>query len=136
RQKLLENFDEEVTEKLRVNLKASRDYRSKYEELLWGITSFFLKNKADVDPDKHEFYLRENPFPQEEIETGRYVLGRDIDKAFSYRIGHPLAQNIISFYKEQQLTTGELIFYYTQAQKKISILEELIGESGWLTVVK
>lgn len=33
RQKLLENFDEEVTEKLRVNLKASRDYRSKYEEL-------------------------------------------------------------------------------------------------------
>lgn len=66
RQKLLENFDEEVTEKLRVNLKASRDYRSKYEELLWGITSFFLKNKADVDPDKHEFYLRENPFPQEE----------------------------------------------------------------------
>jgi superfamily II DNA/RNA helicase len=42
RQKLLENFDEEVTEKLRVNLKASRDYRSKYEELLWGITGSML----------------------------------------------------------------------------------------------
>lgn len=136
RQKLLENFDEEVTEKLRVNLKASRDYRSKYEELLWGITSFFLKNKADIDPDKHEFYLKEKPFAGEEIETGRYVLGRDSEKAYSYRIGHPLAQNIISFCKEQELTTGELIFNYTQAQKKINILEELIGKSGWLTVVK
>lgn len=136
RQKLLENFDEEVTEKLRVNLKASRDYRSKYEELLWGITSFFLKNKADIDPDRHEFYLKESPFAGEEIETGRYVLGRDSEKAYSYRIGHPLAQNIINFCKEQELTTGELIFDYTQAQKKISILEELIGKSGWLTVVK
>lgn len=95
-----------------------------------------MKNKADIDPDKHEFYLKEKPFAGEEIETGRYVLGRDSEKAYSYRIGHPLAQNIISFCKEQELTTGELIFDYTQTQKKISILEELIGKSGWLTVVK
>lgn len=58
RQKLLENFDEEVTEKLRVNLKASRDYCSKYEELLWGVTTFFLKEKANIFPDKLEFYLK------------------------------------------------------------------------------
>mgnify|MGYP000848843242 CR=1 FL=1 len=136
RQKLLDNFDEEVTEKLRVNMKASRAYRSKYEELLWGVTNFFLKGKAMLDRDRHEFYLKENSFPGEKIQPGLYVLGRDIARAYTYRIGHPLAQNIIRLCKEQQLTPSELIFDYTQAQKKVSILEELIGESGWLTVVE
>src|SRR5262249_54927920 len=42
RQKLLENFDEEVQEKLRVSKRASADYLDRYENWLWQITRFYL----------------------------------------------------------------------------------------------
>ena len=45
RQQLLENFDQEVTEKLRLNLKESKEYISRYEELLWKLTKYYL---ADI----------------------------------------------------------------------------------------
>jgi len=46
RQKLLETFDEEVHEKLRVNLRESHEYLNKYENWLWQITRFYLDSYA------------------------------------------------------------------------------------------
>ena len=40
RKKLLENFDEEVHEKLRVNLKESTEYLNKYENWLWELAKY------------------------------------------------------------------------------------------------
>lgn len=48
REKLLENFDEEVHEKLRVNLENSSDYLNKYELMLWNLTAYYLKPYADI----------------------------------------------------------------------------------------
>jgi hypothetical protein len=44
---LLENFDEEVHEKLRINLQESKEYLSKYETWLWNITQYFLATNAE-----------------------------------------------------------------------------------------
>src|SRR4030043_1972962 len=40
RQRLLENFDEEGHEKLRINLKESREYLLRYENWLWQVTKY------------------------------------------------------------------------------------------------
>ena len=134
RQKLLETFDEEVHEKLRVNLQESRDYISKYENWLWQITRYYLESYASFDNDGHSFTLIQNPFPNEKIHPGPYRIGKNIEDANIYRIGHSLAQRIIEQCKMTSLPTQELIFNYTDSHVRISILEPLIKKSGWLGV--
>ena len=135
RQKLLENFDEEVHEKLKVNLAESRKYLSKHENWLWEITRYYLKPYADFITGDHSFTLRNNPFPEEKIHSGPYKVGKKIDDANIYRIGHPLAQRIINSCKSQELSLQQLTFDYSGTAKKISILDPLTDKSGWLSLV-
>ncbi|MDO8445265.1 MAG: SNF2-related protein [Deltaproteobacteria bacterium] len=132
RTQLLENFDEEVHEKLRINLEESKAYLSKYENWLWSITRFYLGNDADFASDEHSFSLKRNPFPDTQIHPGPYRIGKNIDESNVYRISHPLAQGIIARCKEYSLPEKELVFDYSGTPKKISILEPLVGKSGWL----
>jgi ERCC4-related helicase len=134
RQKLLENFDEEVNEKLRVNLQESKAYLSRYEDWLWQITRFFLEPYACFDSVDHSFTLNQNPFPNENIYPGLYKLGKNPVDANTYRIGHPLARCTIEQCKSLPLPEAEIAFNYSEAPQKISILEPLIGKSGWLSV--
>ena len=135
RQKLLENFDEEVIEKLKINLQESRDYLNKYENQLWELTKFYLDSYADFSLDDHAFILLQNPFPLENINIGKYRLGKNIDDSNIYRIGHPLAQNIIENCKSLSCLEKEIIFNYSDTPKKISILEPFIHKSGWLCLI-
>lgn len=133
RQQLLENFDEEVHEKLKINLQESREYLSRYEHLLWSITKFYLNGEGSFSADDYSFTLNRNPFPEANIHPGPYRIGKHIDDANIYRIGHPLAQLIIGKCKTFELPARELIFDYAGTPKKISILEPLCGKSGWMT---
>lgn len=132
RQQLLENFDEEVHEKLRINLQESKEYLSRYEKWLWDITKFYLNDDADFAPHEHSFMLKRNPFPAGKIHSGPYRIGKSIDDANVYRIGHPLAQNIIGACKETLLGDVELVFDYTNSGIKITTLEKFIGQSGYM----
>ncbi|MEK7827422.1 MAG: DEAD/DEAH box helicase, partial [Thermodesulfobacteriota bacterium] len=134
RQRLLENFDEEVHEKLRINLETSKAYLSKYENWLWSITRYYLEPYADFAAEDHSFTLRSNPFPHEKIHPGPYRIGKSLDDVNVYRPGHPLAQRIIGQCKAPVLPSRELVFHYTDTPKKITILESLTGKSGWLCI--
>ncbi len=135
RQRLLENFDEEVHEKLRVNLQESRKYLSRYENWLWELTRYYLAPYADFAADDHSFMLRKNPFPEEKIHAGPYRIGKHIEDANTYRTGHPLARRIIETCKALSLPRQELAFHYSTTPKKITILEPLVNRAGWLAVV-
>lgn len=132
RQKLLENFDEEVHEKLRINLQESKDYLSRYESWLWNITQFALNSNADFSTNVNSFRLLKNPYSDLKIHLGPYRIGKAIDDSNVYRIGHPLAQRIIEECKKQELPSVELTFDYTNTIKKISTLEPYVGQSGFM----
>lgn len=132
RKELLENFDEEVHEKLRLDKQESEIYLSKYEDWLWCISKYFLEHAATFSEDGYSFMLNRNPFPGSIIPPGPYRIGRNIDDAHIYRIGHPLAQRIISHCKEEKLLPATLSFNYSGTPVKISILEDLVGKNGWL----
>lgn len=132
RQKLLENFDEEVHEKLRINLQESKDYLSRYESWLWNITQFALNSNADFSSNEHSFRLLKNPYSDLKIHPGPYRIGKAIDDSNVYRIGHPLAQRIIEECKKQELPSVELTFDYSNTIKKISTLEPYVGQSGYM----
>jgi hypothetical protein len=135
RQKLLENFDEEVHEKLKVNLRESKEYLSRYESWLWDLTNYYLAPYADFSSHDHSFMLRENPFPHEKIHAGPYRIGKNIEDANIYRVGHPLAQRIINKCRSLALPQQVMKFHYSSTPKKISILEPLVNKSGWLYIV-
>ena len=143
RQKLLENFDEEVHEKLKVNLQQSSVYLSKFDNWLWQLTKYYLKPFANFNNSENSFFLNQNPFPNETIHKGPYKVGKknigeryEVEELLSnenlYRVGHPLAQKVIAQCKAQDVPLQELIFDYTNSEKKISILETLPGKQGWL----
>ena len=134
RQKLLENFDEEVHDKLKVNLKESMDYRDTYGRWLWDISRHYLGCKADFSDHEYSFMLKENPFPGEEIAPGPYRIGKNIEDAHIYRPTHPLAQRILNEVKNKDLPGAEIIFDYSNNPTIISVLEPLKGKSGWMKI--
>lgn len=203
RQKLLENFDEEVHEKLRTNLRESSEAVGKYDAWLWQLTRFYLAPYAQFEIGQNAFKLIENPFPAENIHPGPYRSGnlhktRELRKLIAewergierllqenptwtreaceqhakghseaagvlpeyklqlvyrdllaagafldgsnqgdanlYRLGHPLAQRVVEECKRLAFADSEVEFRYSGSGKRISILEPLVGKSGYLRV--
>ncbi|MEK7674487.1 MAG: SNF2-related protein [Verrucomicrobiota bacterium] len=132
RQKLLENFDEEVHEKLKIKDRESSDYLTRFDNWLWQLTRYYLKPYAQFEDGKNAFILTRNPFPEENIHPGPYRSGRNVEDANLYRVGHPLAQRIIQQCKALAPAPAELAFSYTDSGKTITILESLVGKAGWL----
>jgi len=106
RQKLLENCDEEVQEKLKISLRESKEYLGRFEQRLWALTKYFLHGIAIFEDDIFSFQLSSNPFPEETIHPGPYRLGRDVGDVNVYRVGHPLAQQIIEGCKALEVNSA------------------------------
>ncbi len=134
RQKLLENFDAEVHEKLKINMRESRAYLDTYEQWLWDTTRYFLGSNADFAEHEYSFKLKVNPFSDEHIDAGPYKIGKNVDDAHIYRPAHPLAQRILREVKGKQLGSAELVFDYSHNPSIVSVLEPLIGKQGVLKV--
>ena len=132
RQKLLENFDEEVQEKLRVQLRESTEALGRYEQWLWALTRYFLRECAKFSDDEKSFQLISNPFPGENIHPGPYKTGKHVEDVNIYRVGHPLAQRIIEHCKSLDLPPAEIHFDYSSTGRNIAALDPLRGESGWI----
>lgn len=132
RQILLENFDEEVQDKLRVRAEASHAARGKYERMLLDLTRAELAAYADFD--ENGFVLRELPVIEFlGTELGRYELPRRSAEAHLYRVGHPLAEWVIGQAKSRKLPTAKLLFDYGAHGAQISTLKNYRGKFGWLT---
>lgn len=135
RQKLFENFDPEVVEKLKVREVESKQFLTLYQEWLLHITKYYLKGYAEFDTANGSFILKRNPFPDENIHQGPYFIGKVQDDANLYRIGHPLAKRIIEACKSFKAEAVEIVFDYAKSPyDRIAIIEEFTGSSGWLVL--
>ena len=141
RQKLLENVDAEVAEKLGVYHGQTDQAMKRNEKLLWDLTKYVLADKATFDDSKLTFLLREPPNTR--IPTGQYFLKnerqREIQEdiqGFHYRTQHPLAQWVSDKAKRGMLSGATLTF---TLDRNIAALEKYVGKSGlflakWLEV--
>ena len=144
RSTLLENFDDEVAQKLRINFKESAASLTKFNKALWLLTRYALRNHAHFDEANSSFHLFDTDLSGFE---GQYCLvNTDTNTRRSqlalpkhaqvYRIGHPLARQIIDENIDAELPCHEVVFDYTHTPVKVSLLEQFIGKSGWLHVEK
>ena len=131
RRKLLENFDDEVREKLKVSDETSKAFLNRYERLLMQLTRHELNTHAEFVDDS-SFRLKSCPFPGE-IPTGLYELPRRSGEAHLYRLAHPLAEAIVAQAKRRELAPAEVRFSYEEHEGIISTLEDWREHSGWLT---
>jgi superfamily II DNA or RNA helicase len=133
REKLLDNFDQEVVEKVRIE---SNDVLDRFQHQLWLLTQHVLRDHAVFNDAAHSFELTGNPFPQDVIHPGPYRVGKDVSDANTYRIGHPLAQRVIQTASSLRLESCEVAFNYSGTRKNISVIADLVGRSGYLLCVK
>ncbi len=135
RQKLLEHFDDEVREKLKVRDEASREQLGRYDSLLMQLTRHELADCAEFI-DGGGFRLMRAPFPQQasEIPLGLYELPRRSGEAHLYRLNHPLAEALVAQAKARDVPPAQLHFDYGRHGGKVSALQPLIGKSGQLAV--
>lgn len=138
RSTLLEDFDISVQEKLKMNLAISLNNLDTFEKRLWLLTKYALADKAIFDEDLHQFML-----DGDHHYDGIYRLTSEREskselvlpyKVQTFRIGHPLAQNIIAKYKDAQISVSEIEFSYSSAEGKTALLEKICGQSGWMRV--
>ena len=137
RSKLLENFDEEVTRRLRVRDEQTRHQLDRLAEALWRLTRGELGDGASFDHVGHAFDLLRPPerIPAGEAPLSRYRLVIDRNGAgdVHYRLGHPLAQHLVREAKGRQLESRLLNFDYGRYEGgRITLVEKLVGKSGWL----
>jgi len=135
RQQLLENFDDEVREKLKVRDEASKAYLNRYERLLMQLTRHELHGHAEFLGDS-SFRLKALPFPEKtaEIPLGLYELPRRSGEAHLYRLNHPLAEAVVAQAKSRALLLAEVHFDYGKHEGKVTLLRPFVGQSGWLSL--
>ena len=137
RQILLENFDEEVQDKLRIRAEDSRKARSRFERMLMDLTRAELDSYAVFDGNGFE--LHQLPSGMDDtgisgLELGRYELPRRSGEAHLYRIGHPLAQWVTDRARTRILDGARLVFDYDGYGSQVSTLKKFRGKTGLLTL--
>ncbi len=134
KQQLLEHFDDEVREKLRVQQAHSRAALDRHERLLIDLTRHELGGDAEF-VDDGAFVLHRSP-GGDDIPLGLYELPRRNENAHIYRMAHPLAEALIERARARDLPPADVCFHLTAHDGRISALEPLMGESGDLAVAQ
>ncbi len=134
RLKLLEHFDAEVHDRLRVSLAESTEFIDKASEQLWRVTSHILRDHAEIDPAARTFSLTTLPrFAPDDTALGRYRLSWDEDEdAHRYRPQHPLALAVLGAAAKLDTPCTELIFNYSAWPIRSELLAPLVGFAGTL----
>jgi len=136
RSKLLENFDEDVQRRLKLRSTETKVQLGRFSELLWSLTKTELEGCATFDHDGHAFSLLRRPegVANTHAPLGHYRLlteaGSDTD--IHYRLGHPLAEALVTRAKERSLPPREILFDYSNHPGKVTLVEQLQGKTGWL----
>jgi len=135
RKSLLENFDEEVVNKLRVRQSEDNVRMGTYNRHLWYVTLNVLgKDIKDVDNAKHIFTLVHSP--SEDIPTATYILNKESDNHIQLRLGHPLGRYVVD--KALSLNTPDetILFDLESYPFKMSLLEQYKGQNGVACIYK
>lgn len=128
---LLENFDKDVLEKLKFTEEGENSLINEYVSHLWKLALDVLGNDvSEVNQDERSFRLDGDI--DEEILSGNYTLDKHSDDKTLLRYTHPLAQYIIKKGLDQDVDDETIRFSLTTYPFKMALLENHIGETGWL----
>jgi superfamily II DNA/RNA helicase len=143
RKTLLEHFDEDVHERLRLKLADTKAQLDRVSRRFWSVTNAMLSTNAEFDDEQLAFYLRQPPC--EGVPSGRYHLisksqpqatqdsENDVNQ-YLYRISHPLGEYVIDQAKQVETPPAHVIFDVSKHRTRLSVVEHLRGKNGFLVL--
>lgn len=142
RRLLFEHFDEDVHERLRLQLEDTKAQLDRFGRRFWSVTKYMLNGRARFYDDSLSFDLDQSP--GDSIPSGRYHLiskSRPRDEAidgdgeyYLYRLSHPLGEHVIDAAKEVDTPAAWIVFDVTNHPTRVHVVESLKGRSGYLTL--
>lgn len=134
RQILLEHFDEDVHERLKVNLTGAKQQLDRIGRMFWALTRYELALQAEFDDEDLAFQLATSPITA--ARPGLYRLiskGRaNVPGEFLYRLSHPLGEHVVAQGRGRPCPGAEVTFEISKHPMKVSLVEALKGQAGWL----
>lgn len=139
-EQLLEHFDEDIHALLKSQLNAAEQRLGKISSWFWGLSQQVLAKYADFADEAYCFRLNHSPIKY--APEGDYQLIRQRDRktpeatehSYLYRLSHPLGEWVIDKGKESETPAGHLVFDYSNHLTKLSVLQPLLGQSGYLSL--
>jgi len=140
---LLEHFDEDIHDLLKIKLDQANERLDKVSRWFWAVTQHQLQSLALFHKEDYTFTLTQEIAEQTK---GNYQLIRKgkvanddaqqvINKhAHKYRITHPLGEYVIDNARAANTPMTEIVFDYQNHPTKVSVAEQLKGQSGWLSL--
>lgn len=130
RTEVLEKFDINVQEHLRMTKDNTGAFLNRYHHIFWELTKFVLSATAVFNDDKHSFYLRT---PVAGCKPGKYILLSQEGEGTPYRLSHPLAQHVINTALSLNLDDNSCVTFDESAmQMNAAVPEYLQSQSGWM----
>lgn len=138
---LLENFDEDVHDRLKLRLQDAEARLDKLGRWFWGVTRYALNDRARFDEQSYAFSLNTPPTEVAKLAPpGRYQLNRGAVQpdmlAHAYRLSHPLGEWSIEAGLNAATPVASLKLDYGKHGARVSVIERLRGKSGWLTLAR
>lgn len=134
---LLEHFDEDVHDRLKLRLDEAEARLDKLGRWFWGVTRYALHDRARFDEQSYAFSLSS---PPDSIAPGRYQIIRGAAQpdmlAHAYRLSHPLGEWSIDASLNAPTPVATLKLDYSKHGARVSVIEKLRGKSGWLTLAR
>lgn len=139
REILIEHFDQDVHDRLKVHLDLTREHLDRMESRFWAVTRNILDNRADFNDVSLLFDLKKETAS---CPLGRYHLiskkkdKKNVEGYYLYRMSHPLGEYALEAACKKEAPVAELTFDITGHPKRILVVEQLKGKSGWLILSK
>ncbi|MDD2610538.1 MAG: SNF2-related protein [Giesbergeria sp.] len=138
---LLEHFDEDVHDRLKLRLEDAQARLDKLGRWFWGVTRYALHDRARFDEQSYAFSLTTPPAGIAQLApVGRYQLIRGAAQpdmlAHAYRLSHPLGEWSIATSLNAATPVATVKLDYDQHGARVSVIEKLRGQSGWLTLAR
>tara|TARA_R110002096_G_scaffold14761_18_gene52042 strand:- start:449 stop:3310 length:2862 start_codon:yes stop_codon:yes gene_type:complete len=135
RQKLLEHFDAEVHDRLKINMETANAYLDRYARLLWALTKHEIGKRGQFDDGHYTFTLK-RPINGVDAPAGGYFLRKEGLEGHRYRLGHPLAKHVLENAASRQLNGARLTLDYSAWPAKATALEPFVGATGTVVAHK
>jgi hypothetical protein len=137
RQLLLENFDEDVHQRLKLELAEAQFNIDAFSRRFWLLTQHILSERATWDDSSLTFNLLKPPTPALVAGPHHLISKSDPRKNLSgsgqlYRLSHPLGEWVIDRGKNLVTHPASITFDISGHITKISLLKDLVGRSGYL----
>lgn len=143
RRMLLENFDEDVHERLRMQLTDTKACLDRFSKRFWAVTHYMLRDQAHFDEAALAFDIDTPPITG--IPAGRYhLISKSQPKAeeqtdtdygiYLYRLSHPLGEHVLQQAKALPTPPARITFNVSQHPTRLHVIEALRGKRGYLSL--